>query len=288
MMQLVGFPVASFAGAQVQLEPELEAMLSKTLTQGEAVYLKVQGNPAEALVVTRYRIIILKGAQRGQGGKPYGRFFTLENIIRFDCKGRFRTDFIAIITPETQRENIPIFNLWKCSFGITFSNDSGRSTAHYLSQLEQWINSQRRHSIIAAPLQPINPLGIVHQSNELFFLQIAATYFEEKPVKKYTSGSSSVSVPIARGIRMRVGGSKGQSTTQFVLQEDDSGNVAIGNQRVVFVGRRRNISVPLNAIASVEVFTDGFQFAISNKKAIQFRTNDDLPGLLLKRLLQIP
>ena len=76
--------------------------------------------------------------------------------------------------------------------------------------------------------------------------------------------------------------------TQSVLQEDDRGTLAVGDQRLVFSGSRRNISIALGSIATVEAFKDGFLLAAPNQKTTQFRTDDDMPGLLLKRILNIP
>ncbi len=87
---------------------------------------------------------------------------------------------------------------------------------------------------------------------------------------------------------MRVSGSRGRAVTRSVLQEDDQGLLAVGDQRILFNGRRRSISIPLRTIVTVRVFRDGVQVSMGNKKGNQFLTPDDLPGLLLKRLLQIP
>jgi len=59
MIQLAGFPIASFAQSITTLEPELEAMLQKTLGPSETLYFKIQAAPAEALVLTTTRIIVL-------------------------------------------------------------------------------------------------------------------------------------------------------------------------------------------------------------------------------------
>ncbi len=263
-------------------------MLRKTVAPSEAIYLKVQSAPSEAFVVTRLRVIILKGAKRDPAGRGYGRFFGLESISRFEFRGWFQTNFIAVITRDTLLETIPPNNLWKCSFGTTFTGNLGGSTAEYLRLLERYIVAQRRAMLLGGPLQAIIPSGIVSQPGERFYLEVPAAYFEEKSFREYVGGSSSISIPVVKGVRMRVGGSKGRSMTRSVLEEDDRGSLLVGDHRIVFAGRRQNISILLSSIASVEVYTDGFQFALSNKKATRFRTDDDLPGLLLKRLLQIP
>ena len=288
MIQLSGYPTASFNGSHALIEPELEAMLRKTVAPGEGLYLKVQSAPGEAFVLTQLRVIILKGAKRDPAGRGYGRFFELESITRFECRGWFQTNFIAVITIDTVNEVIPSFNLWKCSFGTTFDGDLGQATANYLKPLEQWIADQRRRLMLQGPLQTVVPTGIVPEPGEQFYLEVPAAHYEEKSFRQYVGGSSGVSIPVIRGVRMRVGATRGVSTTQSIVEEDDRGTLVIGDYRVVFAGHRRNISIPLRSIASVEAFTNGFQLAVANKKATRFRTDNDIPGLLLKRLLQIP
>jgi hypothetical protein len=287
-MQLPGFPPASFSQSHTSLEPELEAMLQKTVAPNEAIFLKVQSAPGEAMVLTQMRIIILKGAKQDPAGRGYGRFFRLDEILRFEYRGWIRINFIAVITRDTEREKIPSFSPWKCSFGTTFVGSLGSSTAGYLKVLERWLADQRRNALLHGALPTITPIGVATQPGEQFYVQVPATYYEEKSVRQWTSGSTGVSIPIMRGVRMRVGNTRGHSTTSQVLQQDDQGTLLIGDHRVVFVGNRRNISIPLAAIATVEAFTNGLHVGVPNKMMTQFRTENDLPGLLLKRLLNIP
>ncbi len=287
-MQLWSYPTALVNSTQTTLELELEAMLKKTLSSNEAVHLKVQAAPGEAFVVTSLRVIILKSMKRDPAAKGYGRFFSLDSIIRFERRGFMRTDFIAVITPDTVNEVIPTFNAWKCSFGTSFVGDLGRETANYLKRLEQWIDDQRRTLLLTGPRQPIVSTKVVSHAGEHFYLEAPATYYEERSVRQYVGGSSSLSFPVVRGVRMRVGGSRGRSMTESVLQENDRGTLVIGDKRIVFSGSRRNIEIPLVSIATVEAFSNGFVCGVSNNKTTQFRTANDLPGLLLKHLLQIP
>jgi hypothetical protein len=270
------------------LEPELEAMLQKTLLSGESMLMKVQAAPAEAMVLTSTRVIVLKGAKRGQQRTAYGRFFRIDEIVRFAKRGWPQTTFIAVMTPDTMNEKIPMFALWKCSYGTTFTGILGSTTWQYLDSLMRWLTDQRRSALLTGSLPAIRPVGVATQPGEQFHIQVPATYFEEKAVRQYVSGWAGVSVPVMRGIRFRVGQSCGRSFTQNVLQPDDHGTLAIGDRRVVFVGSRRNISIPLATITSVDAFADGLQIGVPNRVTTQFRTDDEIPGLVLKRLLNIP
>src|SRR5581483_11180869 len=270
------------------LEPELDAMLRSALIAAEAVYLRVQSAPGEAIVLTQFRVIVLKAARRSSTGKAFGRFFALDEIVRFDCRGWLGVDFIAVITRVTQRDQIPAWNRWKCTFGVTFSSGLGAATAGYLRSLEAWLAGERRAALLNGPLPTVTPVGVAVHGGEAFHIQVPAVYYEEKAIREYSGGYSGVSVPVMRGVRVRVGGSRGTSWTTQVLQQDDAGSLLIGSRRVVFVGARRTISVSLDTIATVEAFIDGVGIGVANKPIMRFKTEDDLPGLLLKRVLNIP
>jgi hypothetical protein len=288
MVNLVGFPSAGFAGSQASLEPDLDAMVNSALARGEVVYLRVQTAPGEAIVLTQSRVIILKGAICATNGKAFGRYFALDEIVRFEYRGWFSITFIAVITRVTETEQIPRWNRRCCSFGVTFAGGLGGPTARYLRQLEAWFVSQRRNALLTAPLAKVIPVGVAIQHGESFYIQVPATYFEEKTVREYSGGTSGVSIPIAYGIRYRVGGMRGRSWTRQELQQDDTGSLLIGTSRLVFVGTRRTLSIPLHSIATVEAFVDGMRVGIANKPMTFFKTEDDVPGLLLKRILGIP
>lgn len=288
MINLVGFPTAAFSGSQSILEPELDAMLASALVQGEVVYLRVQSAPGEAIVLTQRRVFVLKGARCAASGKVFGRYFALDEIVRFECRGWFATTFVAVITRITQQEHIPLLNRRMCTFGVTFSGGLGRATALYLRRLETWLVSQRRNMLLTGPLPTVAPVGVAVQRGESFHIQVPAVYFEEKAVREYSGGSSGISVPIAYGVRYRVGNMRGRSWTRQVLKEDDSGSLLIGTSRVVFVGARRTLSIPLRSVTTVEAFADGFRVGVANRPMTLFKTEDDIPGLVLKRVLGIP
>jgi hypothetical protein len=263
-------------------------MLVSALVAGETVYLRVQCAPGEAIVLTQLRVIILKAARRAAPGSGFGRFFALSEIVRFEYRGWLRTSFIAVITRGTQQERIPTWNRSRCTFGATFTDRLGLLTAQYLRELETWLQSQRRAALLYGSLPVVTPVGVALQAGEEFHVQVPAAYFEEKSVRQYSGGSAGVSIPVMRGIRLRVGRSRGSSWTKQVLQENDAGSLLIGTRRLVFVGARRTLSIPLPAIVAVETFADGLRIGVANKATAVFRTEDDLPGLLLKRVLGIP
>lgn len=263
-------------------------MLRKTLIVGEIVFLQVSSSRGEALVLTQSRIIILKAAQRDPAGRGYGRFFRIDEIARFAFRGLFRPTFIAVITAATARETIPILQPWKCTFGVTVAGTVGKDTVQYLRSVEMWLAAQRRTTILRSPLVPITPSGVAIQGREEFFLQVPASLYAEHTVREYSGGSTGWSIPVVRGVRFRVGQSRGRVTSSNVLGQDDVGTLIIGDCRVVFVGNRRLVSIPLPAISSVDVFANGLNIGVPNKLLTQFRTENEIPGLLLKRLLKIP
>ena len=288
MIPLHGVPVASFAGSTMSLDNELEAMLRTTLMPHESVIFKVQGAAAEALILTSTRIIVLKGAAKAPNGRAYGRFFRIDEILRFEYRGWPKTTFIATITQETAKEPILTFALARCSFGIVLPGEVGTTVAKYLRLLETWLHAERRYALLQGQMPGIRPSSVVPEVGELFYFEAAATYFEERSVRQHTGTSSGVSIPVAKGIRFRVGSSRGQSITKHVLAPEDQGILVIGDRRVVFTGSRRTISVPLSEIVSVEAYTDSVQIGVANQMTRLFQTSTDVPWLILKRLLNLP
>jgi hypothetical protein len=288
MMNVIGLPQPAFPGAMGALEAELDVMLRSALIPGETARLRVQAAAGEALVMTQRRLIVLKGAQWSTNRRAFGRYFALDEIIRFERRGFFGTSFVAVITSDTIHERIPVWNRQRCSFGVTFSGGSGTPTFRHLEQVERWLAAQRRFTMLNGPLPTVTPVGIAVDGGERFHLQVAARYLQEKTVREWAAGSSGVSVPIVRGVRVRVGGTRGRSWSRTTIEEEDAGSLLIGDRRVVFSGSRRTVSIPLHSIASVDAYSDRMRIGIANKPLVMFVTDGDIPGLVLKRILGIP
>lgn len=271
-------------------DPTLTALMTSALQPGETVLLQTQTSVDEAIMVTTARTIIVKGPTRRSDPAHSGRYFPLDSITAVRTAGWFGVSFLAVITVDTVRESIPLFDRWRCTFGVTFTDKQlGNAVASYLRAVIAHIADQKRTALLNAPLQPIIPtVGIAIAAGEQFYLQTPAVYYAEHAYTDYTSGWQGFSFRVMRGVYYRIGGSRGRGVRRQSFEPDDHGQLLIGNRRVVFVGNVRNVALPMAQITTVKAFADGLQIGIANKSLIQFSTPDQMPGLLLKRVLRIP
>lgn len=69
--------------------------------------------------------------------------------------------------------------------------------------------------------------------------------------------SQGVSFPIGQtGIRYRVGSYRGKPIQTTVIKDIDSGSLVLTNQRLVFVGRVKSLTIALSQIVHVDAYTD--------------------------------
>ena len=187
-MTALTFPPASLRSAPT--DPTLTALMTYSLQPGETVLLQTQANVDEAIMVTTARIIIVKGPTRRSGPAHSGRYFPLDSITAIRTAGWLGVSFLAVITVDTLRERIPLFDRWRCSFGVTFSDKQlGNAVASYLRAVVAHIADQKRITLLNAPLQPIIPtVGIAIAGGEQFYLQAPAVYYAEHSYTDYTGG----------------------------------------------------------------------------------------------------
>src|SRR5207248_4070640 len=76
---------------------------------------------------------------------------------------------------------------------------------------------------------------------------------------RYVGGSQSVSVPIFRGVRYRVGGFAGQPVQQEYIAVVDTGQLVLTTSRVVFVGSAKLVEIPLAKVSHVGAYTDALE-----------------------------
>ena len=67
----------------------------------------------------------------------------------------------------------------------------------------------------------------------------------------------------------------------------DSGSFYVTSDRVVFVGSKRGISIPLNGIAEVSIFSDGLMLKRNSGKNpfIKFDADVDICSMILAHLM---
>jgi hypothetical protein len=81
----------------------------------------------------------------------------------------------------------------------------------------------------------------------------------------YVGGSQGVSFRIAKGVRYHVGSYKGHRVTNVEAVVGDRGTIYVTNQRVVFAGVGKLLTMKLDTIGDVRIYSDGLALLQENK-----------------------
>ena len=107
---------------------------------------------------------------------------------------------------------------------------------------------------------------------------------------RYVGGSSGVSVPIVKGVRFRVGATRGSLVRgEEYLAEAEVGDVVLTNQRLVFNGGMNSVTWLFDKWngASTNPTSTQFVFNVSNSKKTSGLTFDKAVGKEFNRFLSI-
>lgn len=99
--------------------------------------------------------------------------------------------------------------------------------------------------------------SVILRSGELcHFSQSATRLIPKNKVVGYTSGSTGMSVRVAKGVTVRTGGSKGEQIRENVLEEY-SGRLIITNKRIIFSSLNNGFEKNIAALSMVTPADDG-------------------------------
>ena len=108
---------------------------------------------------------------------------------------------------------------------------------------------------------------LMTKKNEVVHLETVAALMKEVTLREWRSGSSGVSFRIAKGVRYRVGNTRGRSVVVGTeLQVEDSGNLSVTSHRAAYMGSRKTMEFPYAKLMGIEVFTDGISIRASNRQ----------------------
>ena len=108
------------------------------------------------------------------------------------------------------------------------------------------------------PTPEYSGLNIILKKEEVVHWLCSATLKKRKRVVDRISYSGlSTSIRIMKGVRYRVGSIKLAPQTKDVMIDEDSGNFWLTNQRIGFLGHRKNFSLPYNKVLSFDLYRDG-------------------------------
>lgn len=138
-----------------------------------------------------------------------------------------------------------------------------------IAAAQEWVNS-------VEVLPAITDLPIMLQSNEVCFFVADAEWWEtrSKTTRVRMSGSS-VSIPIAKGVRYRIA----EFTPKYEREENltliDTGALYLTNKRIFFDGQKKNTSVRWSAVVKVAGFDGGFEVEKGSGKPITLQIAQD-------------
>jgi hypothetical protein len=109
----------------------------------------------------------------------------------------------------------------------------------------------------------------------LLAVQDGATRMEMKSTGRYKTGGTSVSIPIMKGVRYRVG--SGSIRTEKSWQATARGRLLVTDKAVVFEGGDRNERITWTQIANVELLIDGFTIVKRSGPPRTYQVNNPDP-----------
>lgn len=152
----------------------------------------------------------------------------------------------------------------------------GISDAEVLQAVKPYASSLMIARLNAGRLPTIPDPVIFLKPKEVAHAQVQAALLKEV-VQRETRGSySGFSIPIVKGVRYRIGGFRGRSVVVGTsIEVADSGVLCLPSHRAVFKGMRQSVECLYSKLVGVNVFDDGIQFHVSNRKAATLLRVDD-------------
>jgi hypothetical protein len=117
-------------------------------------------------------------------------------------------------------------------------------------------------------LPEITEPHVLLKAGEVVHLETQAALMKEVAIREYRGGYQGMSFRIAKGVRYHVGGTRGKNVVVGTqLQVADAGVLAVTSNRVVFMGGKSTMEMPYAKLVNLNVFSDGIQFHVSNRKS---------------------
>jgi len=111
-------------------------------------------------------------------------------------------------------------------------------------------------------------VNIVFKEGEALHWAVAASLMKRKKVTtRVNYGGLTGSVKIMKGVRYRVGSIGVSSVSKEIMDTEDSGAFYITNQRIGYIGYRKQFSFPFKKIGSLELRSDGLHIFKDGKEA---------------------
>lgn len=131
-------------------------------------------------------------------------------------------------------------------------------------------------------------LNVIFKKGEILHWLCGATLKKQKRITERIGYSGlTASIKIMKGLRYRVGSIKLAPQTREIMIDEDNGNFWMTNQRVGFLGSRKNFSFPYSKILSFELYKDGISVHKEGKEKpyIVGLGDVELPAAILSAIL---
>jgi hypothetical protein len=115
-------------------------------------------------------------------------------------------------------------------------------------------------------LRPI-ATSLVLKRDEIAAAAVSASLCRYKTRTQYVGASHGLSIPLGHGFRYRVSSFRGHPIQVESLAQVDQGTLVVTNQRLVFLGSKRDVSIPIAKLLQVEAFSNAVGIAREGKEA---------------------
>jgi hypothetical protein len=129
---------------------------------------------------------------------------------------------------------------------------------------------------------PIVSVPINLQKNELCYFSSLVDWLENRTVtKRINYGGPTARIRIMKGVYYRAGSMGVQRVTSEELKFIDSGQLYLTNKRLIFVGNKKNSSIQLGKILSINPYSDGVGIEKDSGISPIFRLSDNADTLAM-------
>ncbi len=109
--------------------------------------------------------------------------------------------------------------------------------------------------------------SLVLKSKEVAALEMPATLCRWATRTQYVGGSHGVSIPLGHGLRYRVSSFRGHPVQSQALGRVDTGQLVVTNQRLVFMGSKKDVSTPIAKVIHLEPYSDAVGIGREGKES---------------------
>jgi hypothetical protein len=156
-----------------------------------------------------------------------------------------------------------------CGVIVFFNVRAARAKRRVQAERAQLYNASIHHerqTLLSAPdrtaLVPLDPVHHGYRpvaKENLIAVQERASRYELKSSGRYHTAGASLSIPIVKGVRYRVG--SGRVMTEKSWQETARGRLLVTDKAVVFESPQKNERITWSQISAVELMLDGYKIA---------------------------